>query len=45
MAWLKRSEKGIVFFTTVNSVRAKYVKNVQILIEQVAQMERNAVIY
>nr|DAF00348.1 MAG TPA: hypothetical protein [Herelleviridae sp.] len=37
--------KAIAFFTIVSSVRAKYVKNVRILIEQVAQMERNAVIY
>lgn len=37
--------RAIAFFTTVNLVRAKYMKNVQILIEQVAQMERNAVIY
>ena len=44
MAWLKRNEEGTAFFTTVSLVRATYMKNVRILIEQVAQMERNSMI-
>nr|DAH79601.1 MAG TPA: hypothetical protein [Caudoviricetes sp.] len=35
----------IAFFTTVSSLGAKYMRNVQILIEQVVKMGRNVFIY